>query len=360
MATAPARARKGGGIRRGETLSGWLFIAPVLVALFLFLAIPIFLALWVSFTDYAGNGSQFQSNVHFVGLKNYAAITTAGGLSERLFGWSIRNTFWYVVLVVPIQTAVALGLATLVNNQRVRGRGFFRITYYFPSITSSVAIATLWLFLFSASGAINQALSWVGAHGPNWFNDPQGIITALLSALGVKAGPPALVDHTMLGVSLWDWLGGPSWAMSALMLMAIFTTSGTFMLLFLAALQNLSPEVDEAAIVDGANGWQRFWQVTLPQLKPTLFTVLTLGLISSWQVFDQVYTTTQGAPGNTTYSPAYLSYHQAFTNANFGQASAIAFVLFVIIIVCAFALQRLLAEKPDAPRAGRTGRTARI
>ncbi len=100
----------------------------------------------------------------------------------------------------------------------------------------------------------------------------------------------------MLGISWWEWLAGPSIAMSAYILMAIFTTSGTFMLLFLAGLQNLGADVDEAAMMDGANGWQRFWRVTLPQLRPTLFTVLTLGLIGCWQVFDQIYTGTRGAP----------------------------------------------------------------
>jgi len=357
MTTASARrSRPGSGIRRGEALSGWLLTAPVLIALTLFLVIPIVMAGWVSVSDWAGHGSPFGANVSFVGMKNYSNITVGGGLSVRTFGWSLRNTLWYVLLVVPLQTAVALFLATLVNGQRLRGRGFFRTAFYFPSVTSAVAITVLWMFLFSGTGAVNRVLSWIGIHGPNWFNDPQGIITALLSGLGLKDGPSALVNHSFLGVSWWNWIGGPSWAMSALMIEAIFTTSGTFMLLFLAAMQNLSPEVDEAAIVDGANGWQRFWQVTLPQLRPTLFTVITLGLIGCWQVFDQVYTATQGGPGNTTLSPAFLSYQSAMKNTEFGQACAIAFILLIIILLFTVLQRVWLGEKPDQPnRTGRRG-----
>lgn len=350
------RRRRGAGIRRGEALSGWLLSAPVLVALILFLVIPILMAAWVSVSDWQGHGSPLSSDVSFVGMKNYASITVGGGLSVKTFGWSMRNTLWYVILVVPIQTALALFLANLVNGARLRGKGFFRTAFYFPSVTSAVAITVLWLFLFSGSGAVNRTLGWIGIHGPNWFNDPQGIITALLSGLGLKNGPPALVNHGFLGVSWWNWIGGPSWAMSALMIEAIFTTSGTFMLLFIAALQNLSPDVDEAAIVDGANGWQRFWQVTLPQLKPTIFTVLTLGMIGCWQVFDQIYTLpTPCAPGYTTCSPAYMSYQAGFQNQQWGQACAIAFILLVIIILFTL-LQRFILrdrEKTDASRAER-------
>ncbi len=126
----------------------------------------------------------------------------------------------------------------------------------------------LWLFLFSASGAVNEVLSWLGINGPNWFSDPSGVVHNLLGAVGVTSGPAFLTGNTLLGVSWWDWLAGPSVAMSAFILMAVFTTSGTFMLLFIAGLQNIGADVQEAAMMDGANGWQRFWRVTLPQLKP--------------------------------------------------------------------------------------------
>ena len=204
------RGRRGGGIRTGEGSAGLLFTAPMLVLLGLFLVIPILMALWVSFSDWGGRGSPFSSSVHFVGLKNYAAVTSGGGLAEQDFGTSLRNNLWYVVLVVPIQTVVALVLATLVNNRRLKGTGFFRTAFYFPSVTSSVAITVLWLFLFNTTGAINRVLSWVGIHGPNWFNAPQGVLHALLGALGVKTGPAALVNHGFLGVSWWTgWPARP-------------------------------------------------------------------------------------------------------------------------------------------------------
>ncbi|MCL2316201.1 MAG: sugar ABC transporter permease [Actinomycetia bacterium] len=353
MKSASARSSsRTGGIRRGEVISGWLFTAPMLLIVGLFLVVPIGMALWVSVSDYSGRGSPFSGEFHFVGLTHYAEITSGGGLTERNFGIALRNSLWYTLLVVPTQTAISLMLAVLLNRQRLRGRGFFRTAFYFPSVTSSVAITVLWLFLFNATGAINAMLGWLHINGPNWFNNPQGLLHATLSGLGVNRAPNALARHTILGVSWWDWLAGPSWAMTALMLMAIFTTSGTFMLLFIAALQNLSPEVDEAAIVDGANGWQRFWQVTLPQVRPTIFTVVTLGVIGCWQVFDQVFTGTQGQPANTTLTPAYLAYNTAFgPNAQWGTAAAIGFVLFVIIILFNLGQRAMLTDRSDrAPR----------
>jgi multiple sugar transport system permease protein len=322
----------------------------MLILLGLFLVIPVLMALWVSFSDWGGNGSPFSGNVRFVGSQNYQSILSGGGLAEQNFGTSLRNNAWYVVLVVPIQTAVSLFLAVMVNRAVLRGRGFFRTAFYFPSVTSSVAITVLWLFLFSTTGAINKVLSWVGIHGPNWFNDPDGILHLFLGLFGVQSGPASLTSSGFLGVTWWDWLAGPSVAMSAFILMAVFTTSGTFMLLFIAALQNLGGDIQEAAMIDGANGWQRFWRITLPQLRPTLFTVLTLGLIGCWQVFDQIYTGTQGAPANTTLTPAYLSYTSAFTNQAWGQGAAIAFILFVIIVAFTILQRWILRERTVSKR----------
>lgn len=350
-----ARNGAGRGIRRGEAAAGWLFVLPVLVILGVFLLVPVLMALWVSFSDWSGRGSPLSSGVGFVGLDNYAAVTTGGGLAERDFGIALRNNAWYVLLVVPLQTALALFLAVLVNRAVLRGRGVFRTAFYFPSVTSSVAITVLWLFLFSTSGVVNTVLARVGIAGPNWFNDPSGVLHNLLGALGLRTGPDALTQHGFLGVTWWDWLAGPSVAMSAFVLMAIFTTSGTFMLLFLAGLQNIAPEVEEAAMVDGANAWQRFWRITLPQLRPTLFTVLTLGLIGCWQVFDQIYTGTQGGPGKTTLTPAYLSYQSAFLSQDWGQGAAIAFILFVIIVLLTILQRWILRERPDVPRRARRG-----
>ncbi|WP_261164355.1 carbohydrate ABC transporter permease [Microbacterium sp. Marseille-Q6965] len=353
--TAETRSRRAGasGLRRGEGAAGWLFTLPVILILGVFLLVPVLMALWVSLSDWTGRGSPLSSDVNFVGLDNYAAVTSGGGLAERDFGIAMRNNAWYVLLVVPLQTALALFLAVLVNRAVLRGRGLFRTAFYFPSVTSSVAITVLWLFLFSTSGVINEVLSWIGVNGPNWFNDPSGIIHNLLAGIGVTSGPEALTSGAFLGVSWWDWLGGPSVAMFAFILMAVFTTSGTFMLLFVAALQNLGGDVQEAAMMDGANGWQRFWRVTLPQLRPTLFTVLTLGLIGCWQVFDQIYTGTQGAPGKTTLTPAYLSYQSAFLSQEWGRGAAIAFILFAIIVLMTILQRWLLRDRPVSRRRAR-------
>ncbi|RYB95703.1 sugar ABC transporter permease [Nocardioides oleivorans] len=315
-----------------------------MLLLAVFLAFPVLMALWVSVSDWRGVGSPFSGDVGFVGTDNYANILTGGSLQQRDFGTAMRNNVYYVLLVVPIQTAVALGLAVLVHTKALKGRGFFRTAFYFPSVTSAVAITVLWLFLFNSTGAVNAMLGWVGIDGPNWFGDARGIIHTALGAVGVDA-PAALTDHRALGITWWEWLAGPSFAMSAFILLAVFTTSGTFMLLFIAALNNVGDEVEEAGMVDGANAWQRFWHLTLPMLRPTLFTVLTLGLIGTWQVFDQIYTGTQGGPAKTTLTPAYLSFQTSFNSQRWGEGAAIAFILFAIIVVLTLLQRWALREK---------------
>jgi multiple sugar transport system permease protein len=228
----------------------------------------------------------------------------------------------------------------------LRGRGIFRTAFYFPSVTSSIAITSIFLFLFTASGAVNSILQWFGINGPNWFKDPSGVIHNLLATVGVTSAPPALSVEGPLGISWWEWLAGPSVAMVTLIVLAVFTTSGTFMLLFLAALQNIGAEIDEAALMDGAGPWRKFVSVTLPMLKPTLFTVLTLGLIGTWQLFDQVSLTGGGSPGKTLLTPAYLAYDVSFDGLKWGQGAAISFILFVIIVGLTL-LQRLILRDRD-------------
>ncbi|MCR6494270.1 carbohydrate ABC transporter permease [Cellulomonas sp. P24] len=353
----PRRRSHRSGTHGREAASGWLFVSPMLLLLGLFLVVPVVMAAWVSVSNWSGRGSPFGAGVSFVGVKNYNALLVGGGLATSDLGAALRNNVYYVLLVVPVQTAVSLFLAIAVNRKILRGKGFFRTAFYFPSVTSSVAITVLWLFLFSTTGAINAILAKIGVNGPNWFNDPRGLIHLLLGALGVDTAPSALANHGLLGVSWWEWLAGPSVAMTALILMAIFTTSGTLMLLFLAALQAISGEVEEAASIDGASAWQRFRYVTLPMLRPTVFTVVTLGLIGSWQVFDQIYTGTKGGPAKTTMTPAYLSYSSAFADFQWGQGAAIAFILFFIIV--AFTAVQRAALRERGPKRRRTVRSAR-
>ncbi len=340
------------GLRGNEGRFGWLFVTPAIVIIGVFLVLPILLALYVSFSNWNGLGSPL-GNSELVGSKNYERVLVNDGLARSDFGLSIRNNFYYVIFVVPLQTAVALFLAVQVNRRVLRGRGFFRTAFYFPSVTSSVAIVTIFTFLFTASGAVNSVLRWFGISGPSWFSDPSGIIHNLLRALGVTSAPEALTSGGMLGVSWWQWISGPSVAMTTLIIMAVFTTSGTFMLLFLAALQNIGSEVDEAALMDGAGPFRKFFSVTLPMLKPTLFTVLTLGLIGTWQLFDQIALTGRGAPGKTLLTPAYLAYDTSFKGLNWGEGAAISFILFAIIVALTLLQRFVLKDRDRGKRAER-------
>jgi multiple sugar transport system permease protein len=349
-------SRPGEGWR--EHFAGWLFCLPAIVLLVMFLVIPIGLAAWVSLSNWDGIGSPLSSGVHSVGLANYRALLTEPGLAQQDFGESIRNNFYFVLFVVPIQTILALVLAVVVSRKRLLGRGFFRTAYYFPSVTSSVAIAIIFQFLFSGTGTVNTVLSYLGVHGPNWFNDPDGVIQNILGAAGVRTGPAVLTHHGLLGLSWWGWLSGPSVAMCALIILAIWTTSGTFMLIFLPALYNISGDVEEAALVDGASAWQRFWRITVPLVRPTMFLVLTLGLISTWQVFDSVFLISQGNPLGTTLTPSYLAYTTSFSDQQWGQGAAIAFLLFGLIIVVVV-IERWLVGLRDRRRERRARRGGR-
>jgi multiple sugar transport system permease protein len=344
------------GIRGHQAAAGWLFLAPVIIILGLFLVLPILLAAWVSFSDWNGNGSPLGAHSHWVGLANYRHLLTTPGLDQSNFGTSIRNNFYYVLFVVPIQTAVALFLAVIINR-RVRGLGFFRTAFYFPSVTSSVAITVLFLFLFSPAGVINKILSYFGATGPAWIYDPRGLFHVILGQFGVN-DPSSLVNGTFLGVSYWDWLAGPSIAMCVFIVMAVFTTSGTFMLLFLAALQAIDESIDEAAALDGASQWRKFRYITVPMIRPAIFTVVTLGIIGTWQIFDQIYVGTQGSPSGTTLTPAFLTFNTSFNQNEWGVGAALAFILFAIIIFFTILTRLATRDRERLPRRRRFGPTS--
>ena len=349
-------ARRDPGIRGHEAAAGWLFLLPVIVILGLFLVLPIAMALWVSFSDWSGNGSPLGAHAHYVGLANYRHLLTEPGLDQANFGTSLRNNVYYVLLVVPIQTAFSLFLAVIVNR-KIRGVGFFRTAFYFPSVTSSVAITALFLFLFSPSGVINKLLSYLGATGPAWMYDPRGLFHVIAGQFGVSQPNAYLQSHMFLSVSYWDWLAGPSIAMCVFIIMAVFTTSGTFMLLFLAALQTIDESINEAAALDGASEWRKFRYITTPMIRPMIFTVVTLGLIGTWQVFDQIYVGSKGSPSNTTLTPAFLSFNSSFNANEWGVGAALAFILFAIIVFFTI-LTRLTTRSPEfVPRRRRFGPT---
>ncbi|WP_049579178.1 carbohydrate ABC transporter permease [Streptomyces sp. SBT349] len=347
MSRTAARRRSPRGGRQG--VWGWLFVSPATLVLGLFLLLPVVMALWVSLLEWDGQSNPFTGGrADFVGLDNYRELFTEDGLDRTLFATSLRNNAYFVLIFVPVATALSLGLAMVVNQRLLRGRGLLRTTFYFPSVTSSIAVSTVFLFLFQGSGAVNTLLSWIGVNGPNWFADARGIVWVALDGLGLMdtdRPPGFLAGGNVLGLTWFEWLSGPSVAMCTLLFLTIWTSSGTFMLIFLAALQDVPHELEEAAALDGVTRRQSLWHVTLPALRPVLFLVLTLALIGSWQVFDMVYVMGQGAPGNTTLTPAFLSYRSGFGEADYGQGAAIAFVLFAIILACTGVQRWLLRER---------------
>ncbi|WP_404383152.1 sugar ABC transporter permease [Knoellia locipacati] len=359
----PSRRRRrssgGDGPRKGDGTAGWLFTAPMLLILGVFLFIPVLMAFYVSLTSWNGNGSPFTGgkNAAFVGVDNYTSLFAEDGLRRQNFMQSIGNNFWFVFFVVPLQTALSFFLAVIVNNKFLKGKGFFRTAFYFPSVTSSIAIAVVFIFLFANSGAVNAVLSKLGVDGPAWFSDARGLFHIVASVFGMDEAP-GFAQSEAFGRSIWDWFSGPSVAMCVVIILVVWTTTGTFMLMFLAALQDVPVEVDEAAMLDGTTGWQKMRHVTVPMLKPAFFLVTTLGLIGTWQVFDQIYVMGKGAPANTTLTPAFLSYKQSFTSLDYGTGAAISFVVFALIVALTSAQRWLLRDRDVTPR--RKARAASI
>lgn len=342
--TSPPRKPRLTVQRRKERAAGWAFVSPALILLLVFMVVPIGLALYVSLLRWDGLSSPFGGGTaRFVGVDNYRNLLTEDSLTRQNFATSVRNNFYFVLFVVPLQTALALLLAVLLNNKFLRGRNFFRTAFYFPAVTSSVATTLVFLFLFTGGGAVNSLLRFFGISGPNWLADRRGVFHQVLRVFGVD-GPPGWAQGEVFNLRWWDWFAGPSVAMVVIITLVVWSTSGTFMLMFLAGLQNVPDEVHEAGEIDGATTWQRFRYITLPMLRPTLILVTTLGLISTWQVFDQIYLT-----GNNpaTITPAYLSYNLSFQNSAFGVGAAIAFLLFLLIIALAALQRRIIGTGED-------------
>jgi multiple sugar transport system permease protein len=329
-------------LHRWDRVTGWMFATPAVVGLLAFLAIPIVLTLWVSFRDWSGLGSPFETS--FIGLDNYRELLTEDGIRRQDFAVSLRNTFYYVIIVVPAQTMLAMFLAFLVNQKFLRGRGGFRTLLYFPSVTGSIAITLIWFVLFLKSGIVNRILP---IDDIDWFNEPNGILHNLFGVFGVDDEPSSLRAE-VFGLSLWEWLSGPSVALFAIMLLTTWTTSGTMMLIFLGGLQNVSSEIEEAAAIDGATWWKRFRYVIVPMLRPQIYLVVTLGVIGTWQVFDQVYAANLGGPQKTTLTPALLVYLQAFQNSKASLAAATAVVLFFIIVAFTWLQRRVTGTSQAA------------
>lgn len=289
-----------------ERLAALVFLAPFLLLLLVFVLWPVLNAFWLSFHAY----DLFEAP-RWVGLSNYQLLLQHGD-----FWISLRNTVFYTVGVVVAQTALALFLALLMD-QRIRGKTAFRIAYFLPSVTSSVAISLIFMALFFKNGMLNQILSGLG-------------LDRVLALTG-------------LAVPV-DWLGDSHTALPSLMAMNIWSTAGFFMIIFLAGLQDIPQTLYEVAELDGAGPWAQFRYVTLPLLKPTFFYVGTMGIIGAFQVFDQVFIMTNGGPLKATMTMAYLLYTEAFVHFNMGYACAIAFVLATVIFLATMGQKRLMGE----------------
>jgi multiple sugar transport system permease protein len=327
--------------------------------------IPLFFAGYFSLTDWDGisplnRGIRTEDNPQGAysidGLSNYSRILFEDGRRQENFFVALKNTINYAIVVVPVQTAIALTLAFIVNQKWLKGKGLFRTAFYFPSITSSVVISLIFMWMFSTGGLVNSFIRGVfPQYSPvTWLDNPDGLFHLILRSLGVSPAREALRACDLstfqlwgceiASVRLWDWVSGPSVTMATIMILAIWTTIGTMMIIYLAALQNIPGQVYEAATVDGCSRIQLFRYITIPLLRPTTYFVVTIGLIGSLQVFDQVYVMTAGGPANTTLTVAYLVYRSAFDDTQMGLASATAIILFVIIFAFTLIQRRITRE----------------
>jgi len=333
--------------KRQEGIAGLIFTAPAFIILVAFLILPLVIAAFFSLTDWNGRTPLSRPDAfEFVGLRNYEQLLIQGRRVDDFYN-ALKNTLYYVLGVVPTQTVLALVLAVIVNQKWLKGRGFFRTAYYFPSITSSIVVCMIFLFMFSNTGPVNGFIKGVF---PNyqpitWLSNNDGVIHNLLGVFGIDQNSSTFLKETeVFRISLWDWISGPSVSMLTIMLLAIWTTIGTMMVVYLAALQNIPGQVYEAAAVDGATGWQAFRHITVPLLRPTTFFVVTLGLIGTFQVFDQIYVLRNESTRESTMTVAYLVYDYAFgsqTDPRMDRATATAITLFIVIFVATIIQRRV-------------------
>lgn len=324
MASLPRFRRSRNPIAVEDAIAGWVFVAPALIVLGLFIFWPIAQAFWLSFHEW----SVIRPEKPFVGLDNYRDF-----FENPDFEIALRNTVWFSLGVVPIQTFLGLILA-VIANRKIRGIAFFRVSFYFPSISSSVVISVIFLWLYQQNGLINLVLRKLGFGTPQppWLSNPKGVIEMALNGLGVESVNP--------------WLAGPSVALLSIMIMNVWTTMGAMMVIFLAGLQDIPQDVYEAAETDGAGRRQMFTDITVPLLRPVIFFVVTLGFIGTFQVFDQIFVMTPGgSPAKTTLTLGYLIYQNAFQNFRMGYASAIAVVLFAMILTIYLIQRRVIGDQ---------------
>ena len=286
--------------------AAWAFATPALLIITVFFFVPVLAALIVSLTDFDLYALADIRNLRFVGLGNYRHLLHAPD-----FWRAVANTGYFVAVGVPLSLAASLASALLVNSRLMYLAGFFRTAFFAPVVTTLVAVAVVWRYLLHTRyGLLNYALAHLGIHPINW-------------------------------------LGDPHWALPAIILFAVWKNFGYNMVIFLAALQSIPADLYEAARLDGASVWQEFRRITLPMLRPTLLLVSILTVAGYFQLFAEPYVMTQGGPLQSTVSVLYFMYEEGFKWWNLGSASAVAFLLFLMILAVT-TLQLRLARDAEA------------
>lgn len=299
--TSPRPRRSGRDA--AEVRAGLLLSVPFLLFFSVFTAWPLIQSMFMSFTDTRARDLRTPFAVDFVGFDNYVKA-----LSDPVFQKSALNTGIFVVVGVPLTMAAALAAAVALDKGITRFRALYRVGFYTPVVTSIVAVAVVWRFLLQPdNGLVNTVLGWVGITGPNWLGD----------------------QDTALG---------------SLIAMVVWRNFGTGMIIFLAGLQSVPWQLHEAAALDGANSWERFWNVTIPTLRPTLLFVLVTTTIGYLQFFEEPFVMTRGGPLNSTISASMATYQQ-FGFGNYGLAGAMSYLIFIVIVVVTIIQFRLTREK---------------
>ncbi|BDA68402.1 binding-protein-dependent transport systems inner membrane component [Rivularia sp. IAM M-261] len=276
-------------------------MAPTILVLGVFVVLPILFAVYLSLHKVRLLGG---IEYRFVGIENFANL----GTDERV--WiALRNTLEYVIIVVPLQTILALILAVTLNSG-IHGKNWWRILYFLPTVTSSAVLTLIFMWIYNSNGLLNNVLAF-------------------------------------LGLPTYNWLGDPAVALKGIMLMNIWSTAPFFMVIYLAALQDIPQSLYEAAELDGANGWQKFINITVPILRPVTFFVLSMGIIGTFQLFDQsyIFSNGTGGPNNATLTVVLLIYQSVFRYLQMGYGAAIAFLLAIVIIMATLIQRRFFGEK---------------
>jgi multiple sugar transport system permease protein len=269
----------------------WSFVSPALIAIAAFFVVPVIAALALSFTDFDIYGVADRDNVRFVGLDNYRRLFAA-----PLFWTALRNTALFVFVGAPLSIAASLAAAVLLDARLARARNLFRTALFAPVVTTVVAVAVIWRYIFHARyGFLNYVLGW-------------------------------------FGIDAIDWLGDPRWSMPAIIVFAVWKNFGYNMIIFVAGLQSIPGDLYEAARIDGASRLQQFRHITVPMLAPTTLLVTILTMVGYFQLFAEPYVMTRGGPAQSTTSVLYFMFEEGFKWWNLGYASAVAFVLFAIML----------------------------